>query len=71
MRLNEKLALEEKNRENVVKSIVAEKELTDKQNFKLLQLLEVKENAIRAIIEGASDNEDPKLMDLGLEVKTR
>ena len=71
MRLNEKLALEEKNRENVVKSIVAEKELTDKQNFKLLQLLEVKENAIRAIIEGVTDNEDPKLMDLGLEVKTR
>lgn len=63
--MNEKLVLEEKHRESLVRALVADKELVQVQNGKLMQLLEVRDAAINAIVEGVGDIGEIKMADIG------
>ena len=49
VKLNERLALEEKNKDNIVKAIAKDKDEVEKNNMKLLRILELKDKTLKAI----------------------
>ena len=49
VKLNERLALEEKNKDNIVKAIAKDKDEVEKNNMNLLRILELKDKTLKAI----------------------